>query len=87
MEAKRDGDWTLLLPEEERAKMISEIVEMVSQCEKQGDFAPLITCIAEWEVRAGYYGAFSASGSEAMSEEAAMELALEAQRAARQEKM
>lgn len=82
MNADESVNWVELLCEEDRLEMLTEIVELSQSCAASSNFDALNTALLEWEKRAYYYDAFK-NQDEGMSEVQAMELALEAQQAAR----
>ena len=77
-------DWTELLTDQERALVLKEIAQLATACEKSNDFEPLGEALKAYELEAYYSSAFKQQNPKRnLSEAEAMQLALEAQRAAR----
>lgn len=62
--------------------MLQEIVALCERCSQDDNFTPLTEALKQWELTAYYHQAFQ-ENSDSLSEAEAMELALEAQQAAR----
>lgn len=84
MSEEKTSDWVDLLPEEDRLQMLKETVELYRSSRAANNFDALDEALREWEKRAYYYAAFKNQDKE-MSEAEAMQLALEAQQAAREQ--